>query len=264
MLSVVTFAQHKIEESKAYNVMCFLAMDTSTTRQLIQMKNALYEGDRNKVLQTIRSMKRSLQEFDLYNQNRSFQLWYQGNYTDFKNQVINAKNSTLTALDHFERKFKRNDLLYYDRRQFLEMYLSFIGEYYYPDFWFMTIERYFSEATVARLRTDNTGKPDLFSRSQLFQLYAPMNQLAKEESSEVEQYLRIDALNQGFDFQPYIYFELTPQVAADILDSFSLRNRTLDIPTDRQIDTLIKRLQDLAMGRIQIIVRFNKFLEKRQ
>lgn len=128
----------------------------------------------------------------------------------------------------------------------------------------MTIERYFSEATVARLRTDNTGKPDLFSRSQLFQLYAPMNQLAKEESSEVEQYLRIDALNQGFDFQPYIYFELTPQVAADILDSFSLRNRTLDIPTDRQIDTLIKRLQDLAMGRIQIIVRFNKFLEKRQ
>ena len=140
------------------------------------------------------------------------------------------------------------------------MYLSYVGEFYYPNFWFMTIERYFSEETVARIKKDNKRGRDLFCQSTFFVPYEPLNQFAEEESEEVKKYLLIDSLNQGYDFQPYFYMELKPNEATNILNSFTLNKRTLDIPTDRQVAAMEKRLMDLASGKIQLIVRYNKFL----
>jgi len=231
----------------------------------LKVKKAIEREDYGVIYAAIRKMKSSLKGFSVTANNRSFELWYVGNYTDFEQQAMVAKESTLSALRSYENRMRTRDALYYDHRLFLEQYLAFKTEAFYSEYWFMSQERYFSRDAVKRIIAMNKEEGNkLFENSEFYRPFDIFNDMAATEEEEIKDYLDIqEAMNDSTTFIPYSYMILDKTVASYILQSFNLDDATQNIDLDREVRALKRFLTNVKSSKIHFVARFNHMELKR-
>ena len=251
--------QNKTNIPTTYREVCFFTIKKAEFEHYLKVKKSIEEEDYGLVYAAIRKMRNTLKGFEVSDNDRSFELWYVGNYTDFEQQAMVAKESTLAVLRSYENRLRTRDALYYDHRLFLEQYLSFETEAFYPDYWFMSQERYFSKAAVERVMLMNKeeGKK-LFSNSEFFRPFDVFNEMAANEEREIKDYLDVEEMILDTStFIPYSYMILDKTVAAYILQTFNLDDATQNIDLDREIRALKRFLTNAKSDKIHLIARFN-------
>lgn len=257
--------QNKTELPKTFSEICFYTIDKVKFEQFLTLQKAIEEENYRLVYAAIRMMRQDLKNFSMEKHNRSFELWYIGNYTDFDAQAEVAKQATLTALQTYENRLRLRQALYYDHRLFLEQYLAFETEPFYQAYWFMSQERYFSRGLVKRIRQQNTEEGyQLFSNSTFYRPFHIFNELAKEEGESIRAYL--DASPTMMDtsvFIPYSYMTLNKSTASYILQTFDLDDATQNLPLDREVRALKRFLLNVQTGKIYLVARFNNLEIKR-
>lgn len=252
-------AQYKTEQPATYQQMCFYTIDKTKFETYKAVKaQLLEEKDYSSIAGLLHKMRNNLKQFELAKHNRAFELWYIGNYTDFEQQVETAKESTLAFLKNYETRIRNKKALYYDHRMFLEHYLAYQTAYFYPDFWFMSMERYFAIKTVERVATNNEEGAKLFKNSEFYRPFDVFNELAASEEKDIKDYLDMDEfILDTTTFIPYSYVALNQPNASYILANFELDDATQDIDTDRQITALKKMLKAVAENKIILVARLN-------
>lgn len=259
VLSGSLAAQYKTERPATYQQMCFYVIDKAKFEDYKTIKNQLLEEkDYSSVAGILRKMRNDLKQFELSKHNRAFELWYIGNYTDFEQQVETAKESTLAFLKNYETRIRNKKALYYDHRMFLEHCLAYQTAYFYPDFWFMSMERYFALKTVERVTKSNAEGEKLFKNSEFYRPFDIFNDLAASEEKDIKDYLDMDKfILDTTTFIPYSYVALNQPNASYILANFELDDATQDIDTDRQITALKKMLEAVAENKVLLVARLN-------
>ncbi len=252
------YAQYKTEEPNTYQNLCFYVINKQNFSDYKKVKKQVLAKEYVAVLPLIRKMRVALHQFKLEEHNRAFELWYIGSYTDFEEQVKSAKESTIAFLRNYENRLKSKQALYYDHRMFLEHYLAYETAYFYPEFWFMSMERYFAKSTVERIVRDNEEGRKLFQNSEYYRPFDVFNDLAESEEADVKDYLDMDQLIlDTTTFIPYSYIALNQPNASYILANFDLDDATQDIDTDRQVTALKKMLQAVADNKAILVARLN-------
>lgn len=250
-------AQNKIESPTTFKEICFYTIDKDGFGDFLTVQKAVKEGQYKPIFAAIRQMRQALKAFEPAD--RGFELWYISNYTDFEAQVQVAKEATLASLQVYESRLHAEAALYYDHRQFLEHYLAFKTEAFYPTHWFMSQERYFSKGMVERVRRENPEEGyQLFTNSDFYRPFELFNEWAEDEQEDIKSYL--DAPTTLLDttqFIPYSYMTLNRSTASYILQRFNLDDATQDIVLDREIRALRRFLTNVQSGRIYLVARFN-------
>lgn len=253
------YGQNKTDIPTTFSEICYLTIKKTNFEQFIKIKEAVDHEEFSRVHSAIRKMKANLKSFVLEGQNRAFELWYMGNYTDFDQQAMVAKEATLASLKSYEEKLRTRDALFYDHRLFLEQYLAFQTEAFYPEYWFMSQERYFSRNLVQRIRTLNKEEGyKLFTNSEFYFPFSIFNEMAITEESEIKDYLDVE--NSDLDtatFVKYSYMVLNKSTASYILQAFNLDDATQDINLDREMRALKRFLAQTKTGQIYFVARFN-------
>lgn len=258
LMASIAKGQYKTENPATYQEICYYSINKNKFVHYEKIKKEILAQNYKVVFSLLKEMATSLKNFELAGQNRAFEIWYIGNYTDFEQQVITAQNSTLAFLEIYEKRLRNKEALYYDHRMFLEQYLAYTAEHFYPEFWFMSMERYFSKKTVDRIKSMNKEGSKLFENSEFFRPYDIFNDLAKTEESEIKDYLDMDEfILDTTTFIPYSYVSLDRPIANYILESFLLDNATQDIDTDRQVYALKKMIEAVQKGEALLIGRLN-------
>lgn len=259
LISTLGWAQNKTDIPTTYSELCFYTIEKATFDKFLAVKKAIDREEYAPVYAAIRKMRTSLKGFTTTNHNRAFELWYIGNYTDFEEQAMVAKESTLANLKNYEHRLRLRDALYYDHRLFLEQYLAFETEAFYKDYWFMSQERYFSRDVVNRILAMNKEEGEkLFTNSEFYRPFDIFNEMAKDEEAEIKDYLDIEEmLKDSSTFIPYSYMVLDKSTASYILQTFVLDDATQDIDMDRQVRALKRFLMNTKSNKIYLVARFN-------
>ncbi len=258
MIPVGLLAQYKTENPSTYQSLCFYVINKKGFVQYEAVKKAILQKEYKTIYPLLHQMKASLHQFELSKHNRAFEMWYIGNYTDFEQQVLTAKESMLAIVKDYENKLRNKNAVYYDHRMFLEHYLAYTSAYFYADFWFMSMERYFALATVNRVIADNEEGHKLFSNSEFYYPYDVFNDLAKSEENDIKDYLDMnDLIHDTTSFIPYSYVAMHASSASYILQQFELDDATQDVNTDRQVTALRNMLEAVQSGKALLVVRLN-------
>ncbi|MCP4441696.1 MAG: hypothetical protein GY810_22550 [Aureispira sp.] len=258
-------AQNKIKDDLlTFRDMCFFTINKEKFDQFLRIQKAI--ADENYILtySVIQEMRKNLKHFDIKNYDRTFEFWYSANYIDFDKQLQVAKESTLNALNNYEKRIRNNNALYFDHRMFLMHYLAYLTESFYPDFWFMSMERFFSKDMVHRIKRDNPEEgPNLFKYSDLYTTFEQFDAMIEHEEKEMKRYLGIDKIEEDTSgiakkpLIPYSYGLISRQEATHLLESFKLDDATQDINTDREVRAFKRFLQRARAGKIYLVARFD-------
>ncbi len=257
--SSFAFSQNKTNNPSTFGEVCFYTIKKTEFEHFLKIKEAVEKEDYSLIYTEIRRMKARLKKFKVSDQDRSFELWYVGNYSDFNEQAMVSRESTLSAIKHYETRLRTDKVLYYEHRLFLEQYLAFETEAFYPEYWFMSQERYFSKEAVKRVVSMNNSEGDkLFSNSDFYRPFNVFNNLAAREELEIEDYLGVEKkMADTTSFIPYSYMILDKSVAAYILQELKLDDATMQVDVDREISALKMFLKETKEGIIHLIARFN-------
>lgn len=254
-----SFGQNKTDIPSTYSEVCYFTIKKIAFEDFLAVKKAIDREEYGIVHAAIRKMRSSLKGFSPNSQNRAFELWYVGNYTDFDQQAIVAKEATLASLKSYETRLRTRDALYYDHRLFLDQYLAFATEAFYPEYWFMSQERYFSRNLVDLIRKLNQEEGyKLFTNSEFYYPFDVFNEMAAAEDEEIEDYL--EAEETGSDtttFIPYSYMTIGKGTASYILESFDLDDATQEIDLNREVRALKDFLTGVRKDKIYFVARFN-------
>jgi len=251
-----TFGQNKTDIPSTYSEVCYLTIKKDAFDDFLAIKKAIAREEYGAVYTAIRKMRSNLKSFTPNKQNRAFELWYVGNYTDFDEQSIVAKGATLAALKNYETHLRTGEVLYYNHRLFLDQYLAFVTEAFYPEYWFMSQERYFSRNLVELIRKLNAKEGvKLFTNSEFYFPFDVFNEMASTENEEIGAYLE-DGLDTS-SFIPYSYMRLGKGTASYILASFDLDDATQEIDLNREIRALKVFLTAVKKDEIYFVARFN-------
>ncbi len=265
LLALSGQAQNKTELPKTFSEICFYTIDKTNFEEFLTMQAAIDAEQYRLVYTAIRDMRQSLKTFAVEKNDRAFELWYIGNYTDFDAQAEVARQATLTALQTYENRLRLGRALYYDHRLFLEQYLAFKTEPFYQAYWFMSQERYFSRGLVERIRQQNSKEGyQLFSNSAFYRPFVVFNEMATQEGEAIRNYL--DMPTQQADtttFIPYSYMTLNRSTASFVLSQFDLDDATQDLQLDREVRALKRFLLNVQSGKIYLVARFNNLEIKR-
>ncbi len=253
------YGQYKADNPATYQPICYYIINKEKFKNYEKVKKIVLEKNYSKLLPYLHQMRAKLQKFDLSLHNRAFEIWYLGNYIDYEQQVITAKKSTLVFLKRYENKLKNKTVLYYEHRMFLELFLSYATEYFYPDFWFVSMERFFSKTTVDRIKRMNPEEGQkLFENSDFFSPFDIFNDLAESEEKEIKNYLdRNQAMLDSSTFIPYSYLVLHRPTSHYVLSHIILDNATQDIDTDRQVTALLKILKAVQENKVILVAKLN-------
>ncbi|CAA6829768.1 MAG: Unknown protein [uncultured Aureispira sp.] len=250
------FGQNKTDIPSTYSEVCYFTIKKVAFDDFLAMKKAIAQEAYGPVYAAIRKMRSNLKGFVPSSQNRAFELWYAGNYTDFDEQSIVAKGATLAALKNYETHLRTGEVLYYNHRLFLDQYLAFVTEAFYPEYWFMSQERYFSRDLVDLMRKLNPKEGyKLFANSEFFFPFDVFNEMANTENEEIGAYLE-DGLDTS-SFIPYSYMRLGKGTASYVLASFDLDDATQEIDLNREVRALKKFLTGVKNDEIYFVARFN-------
>ncbi|BDS12287.1 hypothetical protein [Aureispira anguillae] len=255
----LVFGQNKTDIPSTFSEICFFTIEKATFGDFLKLKSAIGREEYGAVYTAIRKMRSSLKGFSPKAQNRAFELWYAGNYTNFDEQAIVAKEATLAALKNYEDRLRTREALYYDHRLFLEQYLAFTTEAFYPEYWFMSQERYFSRRVVTLIRKLNREEGyKLFTNSEFYYPFEIFNEMAETEEEEVRDYLDTDVpISDTTRFVRYSYMVLNKSTASYILQAFNLDDATQDIDLNREIRALRRFLSNVRSDKIYFVARFN-------
>lgn len=252
-------AQNKTDIPSTYSEVCYFTINKVAFEDYLEIKKAIDREEYSKVYAAIRKMRSSLKGFSPSSQSRAFELWYVGNYTDFDKQAIVSRDATLASLKNYENRLRMRGALYYDHRLFLDQYLAFKTEAFYPEYWFMSQERYFSRDLVDLIRQLNPKEGyKLFTNSEFFYPFEVFNEMATTENGEIKDYLETD--DWGADttsFIPYSYMTIGKGTASFILESFNLDDATQEIDLNREVRALRRFLTNAKTGKIYFVARFN-------
>lgn len=254
-----SFGQNKTDIPSTYSEVCYFTINKVAFEDFLAVKKAIDREEYAVVHAAIRKMRNSLKGFTTSSQSRAFELWYVGNYTDFDQQAIVAKEATLASLKNYESLLRTRDALYYDHRLFLDQYLAFATEAFYPEYWFMSQERYFSRDLVELVRKMNQEEGyKLFTNSEFYYPFEAFNTMAMTENEEIEAYLDVDNMDSdSTSFIPYSYMTLGKSTASYILESFDLDDATQEIDLNREVRALKRFLIDVKKDKIYFVARFN-------
>lgn len=256
-------AQNKTDQPQTYRNVCFYAIEKEGFITYMEAQKAVAEHDYKVLYPAIRQMRRDLQQFDPADIERSFEFWYSVNYTDFEQQLNAARNSTLAALDLYEERLRDGEAQYFDHRAFLNSYLAYTSEAFYKLFWFMSMERYFSNALIERVAQANPEGRSLFDSSEFYRPFPDFDALLKQEEEEMKRYLGIG--DYGIDSAgigdkpliPYSFMVLDKAVAGYVLDNFKLDDATQHLEIDREIRYLKRFLNKARVGTIWLVIRLD-------
>lgn len=261
--ALAAIAQNKTDAPQTYRHTCFYAIEKEGFNAYLEAQHAVANRDYKALYPLIRQMRRDLQQFDMSVIERSFEFWYSANYTDFEKQLIAAQTSTLAALDLYEERLKNGEALYFDHRAFLNNYLAYTSEGLFRLFWFMSMERYFSNNLVNRISTQNPDGYKLFSLSEYYHSFDYFDETLAQEEDEMKRYLGIGDYGvdaSGIEKQPlipYSFAVLDKAVAGYIMDNFVLDDATQELDIDREIRYLKRFLAKARAGTIWLVVRFD-------
>lgn len=272
LLSIIPFisgAQNKTDKPQTFRNVCFYAIEKEGFKQFLEAQHAVAQRDYKVLYPLIRQMRRDLQQFDINEVDRSFEFWYAVNYTDFKGQAEAARSSTLAALDLYEERLREGTALYFDHRSFLNSYLAYTSEAFYRLFWFMSMERYFSQGLIGRIVRDNPEGRDLFDTSHFYRPFVDFDEALIKEEEEMKRYLGIA---EGSDTTgisqkpliPYTFAALDKEIAGYVLEHFKLDDASQDLDVDREIRHLRRFLVKARAGTIWLVVRFDGVPFKRR
>jgi hypothetical protein len=253
------FGQNKTDIPSTYSEVCYFTIKKVAFEDFLAIKKAIDREEYSAVYTAIRKMRTSLKGFEPSSQSRAFELWYVGNYTAFDEQALVAKAATLTSLKSYETRLRTRDALYYDHRLFLDQYLAFATEAFYPEYWFMSQERYFSRKVVDLIRKLNQEEGyKLFTNSEFYYPFEAFNEMAMTENEEIGDYLEVEGADSDTtSFIPYSYMTMGKGTASYILESFDLDDATQEIDLNREVRALIRFLTQVKTGKIYFVARFN-------
>lgn len=251
--------QNKTDIPSTYSEVCYFTIKKVAFEEFLAIKKAIDREEYAAVHTAIRKMRSSLKGFAPSSQSRAFELWYVGNYTDFDKQAIVAKEATLASLKSYENRLRTRDVLYYDHRLFLDQYLAFKTEAFYPEYWFMSQERYFSRKLVDLIRTLNQEEGyKLFTNSEFYYPFEVFNEMAIVENGEIGAYLEADVVDSdSSSFIPYSYMTMGKGTASYVLESFDLDDATQEIDLNREVRALKRFLTHIKTDKIYFVARFN-------
>lgn len=254
------FGQNKTDVPSTYSEVCYFTINKVAFEDFLAMKKSIAREEYAAVYAAIRKMRSSLKGFTVSSQNRAFELWYVGNYTNFDEQAMVAKEATLASLKNYEVHLRTREVLYYDHRLFLDQYLAFATEAFYPEYWFMSQERYFSRKLVELIRKLNQEEGyKLFTNSEFFFPFEIFNEMAMTENKEIGEYLEAEKEvdSEATSFIPYSYMRIGKGTASYILASFDLDDATQEIDLNREVRALKNFLTDVKKDKIYFVARFN-------
>jgi hypothetical protein len=252
-----SYGQNKTDIPSTYSEVCYFTINKTAFNDFLTIKKAIDREEYTVVYAAIRKMRSSLKKFTPNSQNRAFELWYVGNYTNFDEQAEVAKNATTAALKNYETRLRVGEALYYDHRLFLDQYLAFATEAFYPEYWFMSQERYFSRDLVELVRKLNQEEGyKLFTNSEFFYPFETFNAMAMTENEEIGEYLEGEEIDTA-TFIPYSYMTIGKGTASYILTSFNLDDATQEIDLNREIRALKGFLKKVEEDEIYFVARFN-------
>lgn len=260
-ISSASFGQNKTDIPSTYSEVCYFTIKKVAFDDFLAIKKAIEREEYGAVYAAIRKMRSSLKGFTTSRQSRAFELWYVGNYTNFDEQALVAKEATLASLRSYEADLRTREVLYYDHRLFLNQYLAFATEAFYPEYWFMSQERYFSRDFVKLIRKLNQEEGyKLFINSEFFFPFDALNDMAITENEEIGEYLNKEPAKNNLDtasFIPYSYMTIGKGTASYILETFNLDDATQEIDLNREVRALKGFLTDVKEDKIYFVARFN-------
>ena len=252
------WGQNKTTLPSTYEPLCFFTIKQANFSAFTEIAEALEKKDYFPVFQRIKQMRNQLKKFKPEQVDRGFELWYIGNYSDFNEQANVAKVSTLNLLKNYENRLRLDQALYYEHRHFLELYLAYATEAFYPEYWFMSQERYFSKKAVQRLIDNNQDGDKLFQYSSFYAQFEPLNALSENEHQATADYLDLDKKTaQKSNFIPYSYWSINPKNAQFLLNNFKWNDSSLDIDVNREIRAIVQFLEAAQKQEIFLVARFN-------
>lgn len=254
-------SQNKIVNPTTYNNVCFYAISTNKINEFNTVRKNIESEAYKEIYKLISLMKKDLKDFKKKKLNRAYEIWYQGNYVDYKNQLNTSLESTLNQLVYYENRLRSNDALYYEHRHFLELSLSFLTEAFYKDFWFMSQERYFSIESHKRVCSDNAKGHYIFEASEFYSPCGFLNVINNKENKNTAEYLGMG--NQKNKFLTHNYWVLKKKSAEDILLNFKLNDASMNVKVDREISELIKFLEAVKSDEVSLIMRTNDLPNKK-
>ncbi|MCH2044835.1 MAG: hypothetical protein MK212_12020 [Saprospiraceae bacterium] len=264
LFCVESFAQNKSQRPQTYRDVCFLAINREGFEEYKRIQGAVLSNEYKQVYPIIKSMRKQLKRFDIKRYDRQFEFWYNANYINFEEQTEVARQSTLRALDIYEQRLKNNTAKYFDHRMFLNSLLAFLTEEFFPQYWFMSMERYFSHKCIDRIETDNPeeGK-ELFNFGNFYHRFDEFDAMILAEEEEMKAYLQIGQYGEdssGIGNRPlisYSYGYLGKTEASYILERFKLDDASQDLAVDREVRALERFLKQSKSKQIWMVVRFN-------
>lgn len=255
----IGWTQNKTDIPSTYNEVCYFTIKKVEFEDYLVVKKAIEREEYATIYAAIRKMRASLKGFSTANHSRAFELWYIGNYTEFEQQAMVSKESTLASLDGYESRLRTRDALYYEHRLFLDQYLAFQTEAFYPEYWFMSQERYFSRDVVKRVNEMNPeeGKK-LFINSEFYRPFDVFNEMALTEENEIKDYLDVeDLIADTTSYIPYSYMAMDKTTASYVLNNLKLDDASQQLDLDRQIKALKLFLEQVKSDKIYFVARFN-------
>jgi|GEM_PF-3897713 len=263
LLSSFVFGQNKTERPITYAKVCFYTIEKQGFERFLEIVEAVQKGEERKIQAQIRKMLKNLRKFDPRQTNRSFELWYTANYSDFEQQVEVVRSATIKSLQIYRSRWRSNQCHYFDHTAFLMQVLAFESERFYPHYWFMGQERYFSETLVETIRAAApTGLPDIFEYSDLHQEFESMQNLQSWELNQMMRYLQIGPYGadpEGIGQKPlipYSYGLINRPAASYLLQQMEFDDRSLDLELNRQVRALERFLKTCRAGEIYLLLRF--------
>lgn len=257
----ILFAQNKTEKPATYREVSFLTIDKLKMDEFVKVQDAISKQNYRAILPAIKEMDKFLKKFDSKATDRTFELWYIANYTDFDKQVEVARKATLASLDTYQTRLRLGTTRYFDHRLFLMQYLAFKTEVFYPEYWFMSQDRYFSLALLERVKGDNSEGNKLFTYSDFYTSFPVFDEMLEKEEADMKQYLGVDQVDSlGITDKPlipYSYAILEKSAASHILSTFTFDDVTMDLNTDREVRALKRFIQRVRADEIYLVVRFD-------
>ena len=255
------FAQNKTEKPATFREVGFLTIDKSRMEAFERVQEAIRKKNYRLILPAVKEMERFLKKFDPNKTDRTFELWYISNYTDFDKQVEVARKATLSSLETYQTRLRLGTVRYFDHRLFLMQYLAFKTEVFYPEYWFMSQDRYFSLALIDRIQKDNPEGHKLFSYSDFYARFPIFDAMLRREESDMKEYLGVDKVDSLGVTQkpliPYTYAILDKSAASHILSTFKFDDITMDLNTDREVRALKRFIQRVRADEIFLVARFD-------
>ncbi|MCH2022821.1 MAG: hypothetical protein MK207_10125 [Saprospiraceae bacterium] len=251
-------SQNKTIQPSTFSSVCFYTIKKKEFQNYINLKKAIDNKDFSPVFIALKKMKSHLKSFNEKDSDRNFELWYSGNYIDFKNQISISKESTLTSLREYEKRLRQKKAIYYDHRLFLEQYLAYETEAFFADYWFMSQERYFSiEAVERMIKLNPIDGNKLFNNSAFYSSFNIFNNMSYAEENNIKTYLNRKDTNTK-SYIPFKYMLLNQSNAGYILNNCLLDNTTMNLKVDREISALKMFLESADKGLIYLVARFNQ------